>query len=99
MERERVGPFLAYLVERLPDHPAIVFSSLGEVLLRTPPAVGLLIDGCPDAGSRLQRYRHSHLGELELYHHVLVDPDERQILLFFTAVPGSASDEKLRHPL
>ncbi|GAA0506502.1 hypothetical protein Ade02nite_95380 [Paractinoplanes deccanensis] len=101
MEQERVGPLLARLVERLPDRPAIVFSRFGEVLLPTRPAAILLSDhrlaevGVMP-GSRLRRYRHALLGELELYRHVLVDPDERQVLLFFTTVPGSASDEKLR---
>ncbi|MFF5075506.1 hypothetical protein ACFY36_00510 [Actinoplanes sp. NPDC000266] len=104
MQRERVGPFLAYLVERLSDHPAIVFSRFGEMLLRTRPAAVLLRDralvevgGTPD--SRLRRYRHALLGELELYRQVLVDPDEHQVLLFFTTVPGSASEEKLRRLL
>ncbi|WP_373861485.1 hypothetical protein [Micromonospora saelicesensis] len=33
---------------------------------------------------------------MELHCQTLVDPDESQTLLVFTAVPGSPSDEKLR---
>jgi hypothetical protein len=45
---------------------------------------------------RLRRYRHAELGALELYRQVLVEPAEHQMLLVFTAVPGSPSDAKLR---
>jgi hypothetical protein len=45
---------------------------------------------------RLRRYRHAELGGLELYRQLLLDPVECQLLLVFTAVPGSPSDEKLR---
>ncbi|SNY25314.1 MmyB family transcriptional regulator [Paractinoplanes atraurantiacus] len=101
MERDRVGPLLVRLVERLSDHPAIVFSRSGEVLLRTRSAAVLLAEHRltevgVTPGSGLRRYQHTLLGELELHRHVLVDPDEHQVLLFFTTVPGSASDEKLR---
>jgi len=41
-------------------------------------------------------YRHIALGELALYRHLLICPAERQTLLVFTAVPGSASHAKLR---
>jgi hypothetical protein len=44
----------------------------------------------------LRRYRHAELGGLELYRQLLVDPVECQLLLVFTAVPGSPSAEKLR---
>jgi MmyB-like transcription regulator ligand binding domain len=44
----------------------------------------------------LKRYRHPELGELELYGQRLVDPDEGQELLIFSAQPGSPSDEKLQ---
>jgi hypothetical protein len=44
----------------------------------------------------LRRYRHAELGELELHRLLLVDPEEYQMLLVFTAIPGSPSDEKLR---
>jgi hypothetical protein len=41
-------------------------------------------------------YRHVALGGLVLYRHLLICPAERQALLVFTAVPGSASHAKLR---
>jgi hypothetical protein len=44
----------------------------------------------------LRRYRHAELGGLELYRQLLVDPVECQLLLVFTAIPDSPSDEKLR---
>jgi hypothetical protein len=45
---------------------------------------------------RPRLYRHAELGGLELYRQLLLDPVDCQMLLVFTAVPGSASDEKLR---
>ncbi|AQW54433.1 helix-turn-helix domain-containing protein [Streptomyces violaceusniger] len=44
----------------------------------------------------LKRYRHRELGELELYCQRLVDPDQAQELLVFSAVPGSTNYEKLQ---
>jgi hypothetical protein len=44
----------------------------------------------------VRRYRHAELGELELCRQLLIDPRERQVLLLYTAVPGSPSDGKLR---
>jgi hypothetical protein len=44
----------------------------------------------------LKRYRHPELGELELYCQPLLDPDQSQELLVFTADPGSPSHEKLQ---
>ncbi|OKK21773.1 XRE family transcriptional regulator [Streptomyces sp. CB00455] len=44
----------------------------------------------------LKRYLHPELGELELYSEMLVDPEQCQQLLVFTAVPGSPSQGKLR---
>ena len=44
----------------------------------------------------LKRYLHPELGELELYGQRLVDPDEGQELLVFSAQPGTPSDEKLQ---
>ncbi|MEU7750572.1 helix-turn-helix transcriptional regulator [Micromonospora sp. NPDC049171] len=43
-----------------------------------------------------KRFLHPEVGALELHCQTLVDPDESQTLLVFTAVPDSASDEKLR---
>ncbi|MGW7692651.1 helix-turn-helix transcriptional regulator [Streptomyces asiaticus] len=44
----------------------------------------------------LKRYRHAELGEMELYCQRLVDPDQAQELLVFSAVPGSPSYQKLQ---
>ena len=44
----------------------------------------------------LKRYRHAELGELELYCQRLVDPDQAQELLVFSATPGSPSYENLQ---
>ncbi|WP_328752953.1 helix-turn-helix transcriptional regulator [Streptomyces sp. NBC_00285] len=44
----------------------------------------------------LKRYLHPELGELELYSEMLIDPEQCQQLLVFTAVPGSPSRGKLQ---
>ncbi|WP_329291989.1 helix-turn-helix transcriptional regulator [Streptomyces pseudovenezuelae] len=44
----------------------------------------------------LKRYRHPALGEMELYCQRLIDPDQAQELLVFSATPGSPSHEKLQ---
>ena len=44
----------------------------------------------------LKRYRHPELGEMQLYCQRLVDPDQAQELLVFSATPGSPSYEKLQ---
>jgi transcriptional regulator with XRE-family HTH domain len=43
-----------------------------------------------------KRVQHPKLGTLELHCQTLVDPDQSQTLLVFTAVPGSESYEKLQ---
>lgn len=43
-----------------------------------------------------KRLIHPELGELELYGQTLVDPDQSQSLMVFTAEPGSDSSEKLK---
>jgi hypothetical protein len=117
------GPVMTLIVERMSDHPAMVFSRFGELLLQTRPAIALFGDYTRFGGSsrylvdrwltdpareryfvevgvtdhhHLRRYRHAELGELELCRQLLLDPVEYQLLLVFTAVPGSPSDEKLR---
>jgi transcriptional regulator with XRE-family HTH domain len=42
-----------------------------------------------------KRIRHPRLGEVELHCQTLVDPDQSQALLVFTAAAGSASQHKL----
>ena len=43
----------------------------------------------------IKRYLHPEVGLLELNCQILLDPDESQSLLVYTAVPGSESYEKL----
>ena len=43
----------------------------------------------------IKRYLHPDVGLLELNCQILLDPDESQSLLLYTAVPGSESYEKL----
>jgi transcriptional regulator with XRE-family HTH domain len=44
----------------------------------------------------LKRFQHPRLGYLELHCQTLLDPDQSQVLLVFTAIPGSESQEKLQ---
>ncbi|WP_156757131.1 helix-turn-helix transcriptional regulator [Actinokineospora pegani] len=44
----------------------------------------------------VKRYTHPEVGFLELTCQILLDPDQSQMLLVYTAVPGSESHEKLR---
>ena len=70
---------------------------LAERWLTDPAArERFLVEAGGTGHHHLRRYRHAELGELELYRQLLVDPEESQMLLAFTAVPGSPSDEKLR---
>lgn len=102
------SPVMKLVVERLADHPAVVFSRFGEVLAQTRPAIALFGDHARLGGSsrhlvesicrhgRRGRYRHPRLGVLELCRQLLVDPSDHQILLVLTATAGSASEDKLR---
>lgn len=46
--------------------------------------------------TELKRFVHPQVGDLELHCQVLVDPDQAQTLLVFTATPGTPSYEKLQ---
>jgi transcriptional regulator with XRE-family HTH domain len=48
------------------------------------------------AHDRMKRIQHPELGVLELDCQILLDPDQAQALLVFTATPGSESYEKLQ---
>ena len=76
----RAGEIVAALLETSPEFAAVW--ELHEV------GVGHHHD--------LKRYRHPELGELELYCQPLLDPEQSQELLVFTATPGSPSHEKLQ---
>jgi len=43
-----------------------------------------------------KRFTHAEVGDLELYCQILLDPDQHQTLLVFTAEPGTVSDDRLR---
>ncbi|MFC6344312.1 hypothetical protein ACFP8W_20180 [Nocardioides hankookensis] len=45
--------------------------------------------------TKVKRFRHSEVGDLELHCQSLYDVDQSQALLVFTAVPGTESHEKL----
>ena len=121
---DHAAAVITYIVERLADSPAVVFSRFGEVLAQTRVAIALFGDHTPSGGSSRHRvdhwardvvarrrylvevgsgrhgylrwYWHAELGVLELCRQLLMDPVDHQILLVFTAAPGSPSAEKLR---
>ena len=68
-----------------------------DLLARSPEFVRLWQEH-PVAGGYCppKHFLHPEVGPLELHCQTLVDPDESQTLLVFTAVPGSESAEKLR---
>lgn len=70
-----------------------------EALLATSPAFVELWDQHDvDTGyvGEVKRISHPELGVLELNCQTLVDPDQSQTLLVYTAVPGTESYEKLQ---
>ena len=46
--------------------------------------------------SEVKRLVHPEVGALELYCQTLLDPQQSHLLLVYTAIPGSASHEKLQ---
>ena len=68
-----------------------------DLLARSPEFARLWREHPVPAGDRPPKhFVHPEVGALELHCQTLVDPDQSQTLLVFTAVPGSPSDEKLR---
>ncbi|MEH1165311.1 helix-turn-helix transcriptional regulator [Micromonospora sp. CPCC 205539] len=67
-------------------------------LLAASPEFARLWDEHPVPGAYCppKRFQHPEVGSLELHCQILVDPDQSQTLLVFTAAPGSESAEKLR---
>lgn len=45
--------------------------------------------------SNAKRFVHPEVGRIDLYCQTLLDPNEGQTLLIFTATPGTESHEKL----
>jgi transcriptional regulator with XRE-family HTH domain len=72
--------------------------SIVEALLARSPEFTAIWREQPVAGPYCApvRIRHPQLGPLELHCQILVDPDQSQSLLVYTATPGSESHEKLR---
>lgn len=81
--RDGVGSRAAAIVDAL-----LAASPEFAALWREHPVLG------PSCGPK--RLRHPRLGPLELHCQTLVDPDQSQTLLVYTAVPGSESHEKLQ---
>ncbi|MGJ6964645.1 helix-turn-helix transcriptional regulator [Streptosporangium sp. G11] len=73
-------------------------AALVDALLAASPEFTALWHEHPVLGPfcGAKRIQHPRLGLLELHCQTLVDPDQSQMLLVFTAVPGSESHEKLQ---
>jgi transcriptional regulator with XRE-family HTH domain len=73
-------------------------AALVDALLAESPEFAALWHEHPVLGPfcGTKRVLHPRLGLLELHCQTLVDPDQSQMLLVFTAVPGSESHEKLQ---
>ena len=71
---------------------------LVDTLLATSPDFAAVWASHEVGFTHLDRKRilHPELGELSLYCQTLLDPEQSQALLVFTAVPGSPSHEKLQ---
>ncbi|MEW9528338.1 helix-turn-helix transcriptional regulator [Microbispora sp. NPDC049125] len=69
-----------------------------DALLAVSPEFEAIWREHPVLGSYCEpkRIRHPRLGALELHCQTLVDPDQSQMLMVFTAAPGSESYEKLQ---
>ena len=73
-------------------------AQIAEALLAVSPEFAELWQSHPVAGPYCGpiRVRHPEVGPLELHCQMLVDPDQSQSLVVYTATPGSESYEKLQ---
>jgi transcriptional regulator with XRE-family HTH domain len=73
-------------------------AAIVEALLVASPTFATIWPEHPVLGPYCapKRVQHPELGILELHCQTLVDPDQSQTLMVFTAVPGSESHEKLQ---
>ncbi|WBB67888.1 helix-turn-helix transcriptional regulator [Micromonospora sp. WMMD812] len=73
-------------------------AAIVEALLAASPEFARLWREHPVQGAFCppKHFRHPEVGALELHCQTLVDPDQSQTLMVFTAAPGTESDEKLR---
>ncbi|MFF2213926.1 helix-turn-helix transcriptional regulator [Streptomyces antibioticus] len=77
--------------------PGSAAADLADVLRRTSEEFARLWER-HEVGlrwSETKRFLHPQVGELDLYCQLLLDPDQGQSLLVFTATPGTVSYEKL----
>jgi hypothetical protein len=92
LRADHVNPGMMRVLDRLYDTPAQVVTGLDSPEFERvwdAHEVGLI-------RSDLKRLVHPELGVLELHCQMLVDFDQSQALLVFTATPGSESYEKLQ---
>jgi hypothetical protein len=80
------------------DGPNSLAGALVRTLSSTSPEFSRLWDehGVGLQHTKVKRFRHPAVGDLELHCQVLHDSDQQQTLLVFTATPGSDSYEKLK---
>ncbi|MFF1604069.1 helix-turn-helix transcriptional regulator [Streptomyces mirabilis] len=79
------------------DGPGSPAADLADVLLRTSEEFARLWER-HEVGlrwSETKRFIHPQVGQLDLYCQLLLEPDQGQSLLIFTATPGTESHEKL----
>ncbi|MER5432259.1 hypothetical protein [Streptomyces sp. NPDC002588] len=79
------------------DGPGSASADLANILLRTSDEFARLWER-HEVGlrwSETKRFVHPQVGALDLYCQLLLEPDQGQSLLVFTATPGTESHEKL----
>ena len=96
MDRELLAHFLQTRQQEVAARDRQPLLSPGRPEHCAGPLMTRLVEAGVTSRSYLKRYRHAELGVLGLYRQLLLDPLDQQLLLVFTAVPGSASDAKLR---
>jgi transcriptional regulator with XRE-family HTH domain len=103
---------LIYPAEDHPMHGRIFTAQLRQAYARGLPRTGELVDALLAVSPEFaevwadheitatyqdrKRFSHPDLGVLDLHCQTLLDPDQSQTLLVFTAVPGTESYEKLQ---
>ncbi|MFC6083447.1 helix-turn-helix transcriptional regulator [Sphaerisporangium aureirubrum] len=73
-------------------------AAIVDALLATSPEFAAIWREHPVTGPYCppKRVRHPRLGLLELHCQTLIDPDQSQVLVVYTAPPGTESHDKLR---
>jgi MmyB-like transcription regulator ligand binding domain len=103
---EHIDAGIQRILDRLDDTPAQVMGQAGVTLRQTPAAVALL-DRSDEFRAAWERREvglgfppgkhldHPEVGGLDLYCQALFDGGSGQLLLVFTAAPGSESHDRL----